>query len=74
MEQQQGSSIMWKHSYDKHGGTVPDFVMNVTGTFRDDAMLRQITESVIMNNVKDSELLNSKSEWNYVRIPRALIT
>ena len=48
--------------------------MNVTGIFCDDAMLRQITESVLMNKVEEAKLINSKSEWNYVRIPRAVAT
>lgn len=43
--------------------------MNVTGTFHNDA---QITESVLINTVEKSELMNSKSEWNYVHIPRTV--
>ena len=38
--------------------------MNVTGVFRDDAMLRQITESVLINKVEEGKLINSNSEWN----------
>ena len=48
--------------------------MNVTGIFRDGAMLRQITESVLINKVEEGKLINSKSKWNYVRIPRAVVT
>ena len=48
--------------------------MNVTEVFRDDAMLRQITESVLINKVEEGKLINSKREWNYVRIPRAVVT
>ena len=48
--------------------------MNVTGVFRDDAMLRQITESVLIKKVEEGKVINSKSEWNYVRIPRAVVT
>ena len=48
-----------------------NFVMNVTGVFRDDAMLKQITESVLMNKAEEG---NSKCQWNYVRIPRAVVT
>ena len=32
------------HSCDRHEGDVPEFVMNVTGTFHNDAMLLQITD------------------------------
>lgn len=73
LERQEENSVMWRHSCDVHGGNVPDFVMNVTGTFQNDAMLRQITESVLINKVQEGQLINSKSEWNYVRIPRTVV-
>ena len=38
LERREKNLVMWRHSCDKHGGNVPDFVMN------DDAMLRQIME------------------------------
>jgi hypothetical protein len=48
--------------------------MNVTGIFRDDAMLRQITEAVLIGKVKHNELINTKNEWIYVKVPRAIVT
>ena len=36
------------HSCDRHKGDVSEFVMNVTGTFHNDAMLRQITEAIMI--------------------------
>ena len=71
-ERREESSVTWRHSCDRHEGNVPNFVMNVTGTFRDDAMLRQVTESVMINNIDERKLINSKKEWNYVR--RTVIT
>ena len=65
---------MWGHCCDRHERNEVNFVMNVTGVFRDDAMLRQITESVLINKVEEGKLINSKGEWNYVRIPRAVVT
>ena len=65
---------MWKHCCDRHERNEVSFVMNVTGVFRDDTMLRQITESVLINKVEEGKLINSKREWNYVRIPRAVVT
>ena len=35
---------------DRHEGDVPEFVIYVTGTFHNDAMLRQITEAVMIIN------------------------
>ena len=65
---------MWKHCCYRPERNEVSFAMNVTGIFRDDAMLRQITESVLINKVDEIKLINSKSEWNYVRIPRAVVT
>ena len=65
---------MWRHACEKHGGDIPSFVMDVTGIFRDDAMLRQITEAVLIGKVKHNELINTKNEWNYVKVPRAIVT
>ena len=64
---------MWKHSCEKRGNSVPDFVMNVTGIFHDDAMLRQITEAVLISKVQRGELMNYKSELNYASIPRVVV-
>ena len=55
---------MSRHCCDRHERNEVNFVMNVTGVFRDDAMLRQITESVLINKVEEGKLINSKSEWN----------
>ena len=74
LERREESSVMWKHCCDRHERNEISFVMNVTEVFRDDAMLRQITESVLINKVDEIKLINSKSEWNYVRIPRAVVT
>ena len=74
LERREEISVMWRHCCDRHERNEVSFVMNVTGDFRDDAMLRQITESVLINKVEEGKLINSKSEWNYVRIPRAVVT
>ena len=65
LERREESSVMWKHCCDRHERNEISFVMNVTEVFRDDAMLRQITESVLINKVEEVKLINSKSEWNY---------
>ena len=49
-------------------------MMNVTGVVREDAMLRQVTETVMIGKVEDHRLINTKSEWNYFRIPRAVVS
>ena len=36
-------------------------------------MLTQITESVVISKIREDDLMNSKSEWNYVRILRTVV-
>ena len=36
-------------------------------------MLRQITESVVISKIREHDLMNSKSEWNYGRILRTVV-
>ena len=47
--------------------------MSVTGTFKDDAMLRQITEAVQIENVNPERLMNTRAEWNKTRVPRVTV-
>ena len=68
------NSPLWRHCQEVHGGDIQTFQMNVTGTFRNDAMLRQITEAVQIDNVGARELMNTRAEWNMTRVPRAAIT
>ena len=73
LEQREQSSVMWRHSCEKHDGNVQGFTMNVTGMFQSDSMLRQISESIQINKVQQDQLINTKSEWSYFRIPRAVV-
>ena len=68
------NSVMWRHCREKHEGTITDFRMGVTGQYRNDAMLRQISESVRINGSNDNELINNKTEWNYITFPRVMVT
>ena len=68
------NSPLWRHCLEQHGGEEQTFLMSVTGTFRNDAMLRQITEAVQINNMEVSTRMNDRAEWNMTRIPRTIIT
>jgi hypothetical protein len=72
-ERKKEQSTLWKHCKEKRDGEVQTFQMNVTGRYGNDAMLRQISESVKMNKIKKGELMNSKTEWNYFKIPQVVI-
>ena len=61
-------SGLWKHCERDHAGET--FSMKVTGTLKDDAMLRQITEAVQIENADTNTLINTRAEWNMTRVPR----
>ena len=66
-------SALWKHCKEKHNSEMQKFEMNVTGSYSNDAMLRQISEGVRIDQVPEGSLMNSKNEWNYFRVPRAVV-
>ena len=74
LEQREEGSVLWRHCCDVHAGNIAGFTMNVTGTFQNDAMLRQITESVMISQTGEGQLINTKEEWTYFRIPSAVVT
>ena len=67
------SSVMWRHCVERHSGTIQDFTMNITGNYRNDAMLRQISEAVRINNTPREHLINNRTEWNYIQFPRIMV-
>ena len=67
------NSALWRHCRDFHGGTMQEFRMKVTGTFKNDAMLRQISEAVQIERTDPNRLMNTRAEWNMTPVPRATI-
>ena len=63
-------SVLWEHCTDVHSGNMVDFKMSVIKRYKNDAMMRQIMESVIIESSDQGELLNTKQEWNYISFPR----
>jgi len=72
LENQDERSALWKHCVEKHEKERQEFKMSVTGVYGNDAMLRQISESVRINRVAKGSLINTK-EWNYVKLPRVVL-
>ena len=52
------NSPLWRHCVEKHNRQVQPFTMTITGTYRNDAMMRQITEAVQINSL-DPDLLGA---------------
>ena len=73
-ENEDDSSILWKHCVSKHESKRVEFKMNVKKSFEKDTMMRQIDEGVTIYNTPNERLMNSRSEWNIVSIPETRIT
>ena len=67
-------SRLWRHCVEQHGGEMQAFTMSVTGSYKNDTMIRQITEAVQINNMDPDSLMNDRAEWNMTRVPRTVIT
>ena len=68
------NSPLWRHCVEEHNGELQEFQMSVTGTFKNDAMLRQITEAVQIERTETGTLMNDRAEWNMTRVPRTVIS
>ena len=67
-------SPLWRHCVEEHGGETQQFEMNVTGSYRNDTMLRQISEAVQIERTETELLMNDRAEWNMTSLPRTVIT
>ena len=56
---------MFRHSTEKHGDFMGDtkFKMRITGQYRNDPTLRQVTEGTKIKNA-ETNIINTKTEWN----------
>ena len=68
------NSPLWRHCLEEHNGELQSFQMSVTGTYKNDAMLRQISEAVQIENTATGTLMNDRAEWNMTRVPRVTIS
>ena len=66
-------SVLFQHSNEHHGGESIPFKMNVTGTFHNDAMMRQITEGVNIRRTPTTKLMNTRREWHITPTPQSTI-
>ena len=68
------NSPLWRPCVEEHDAELQSFQMSVTGTYKNDAMLRQITEAVQIENTATDTLMNDRAEWNMTRVPRMTIS
>ena len=55
-------SDMWRHCRDKHNGEIKGFRMDIVDTFKNDPMLRQVTEAVRIRRTDPEKRINRKEE------------
>ena len=65
-------SVLYKHKMLEHKDEDLEYKMEITGVFRD-ALSRQADESVRIQARKNTELINSKSEFNHPPIARVIV-
>ena len=63
-------SVMWKHCRSEHQGENQEFEMSVIDCRRGDPMMRQILESIRINQVPEEKRMNDKTEWNIGKLPQ----
>ena len=68
-EKEDKSSMLFKHMKEKHGGVRQILKIEKLATFPGDAMLRQVTEAVFINETTPA--LNSKEEWGNTNVTRS---
>ena len=64
LQQQAEVSDLWNHCRDEHDGINMEYKMTVTETFKNDALLKQVSEAVKIKNVPMNKRLNTKYENN----------
>ena len=63
-------STMWKHVKQAHNNVEQSFEMETVDKCRNYPTKRQILESIRINNMNPETIMNDRSEWNGIRIPR----
>ena len=66
-------SVMWRHCRLDHDSEIQNFTMSVTGMYRRDAMLRQVSEAVALGNAKVGTIISTKKDWNYTQLSKVVI-
>ena len=71
-KKKKADSVLYKHKLSDHKNEEVVFEMKISGIFKD-AISRQANEAVRINSRKNSEILNSKSEFNHPPVARVIV-
>ena len=72
LENKKSHSFLFKHKIVDHSEENVEFGLEITGVYKD-ALSRQANESVRIYSRNNSEILNSKSEFNHPPTARVLV-
>ena len=72
LEKKKVDSVLYKHQMSEHKNENVKFKFEITNKFKD-ALTRQANEAVRINSRKNSELMNSKSEFNHPPVARVMV-
>ena len=72
LEKKRSKRVLFKHKISYHKSEEVKFKFEITGKFKD-ALTRQSNEAVRINNRRNIELLNSKSEFNHPPVARVVV-
>ena len=64
-----GDSVLWRHCVEKHDGVMQRFSMSVRDKCRNDPTLFQIMEAIRIRDIDETLSMNSRREWEHIRVP-----
>ena len=66
--------MLYEHSKKYHNNQNFEVDISILARCFGEPTTRMITEAVLINELSDNDTLNSRSEWNYVKLPNVAIT
>ena len=66
--------VLHGHSLKYHDGKDFEVEVRIISQNFGDPMKRLITESVLIEELKDEDILNNKNEWSYIRLPKVSVS
>ena len=74
LSKKKDKSTLFQHSMKHHDGKEFQMEVKILSKCFGEPTARMISEAVLIDELNDNETLNSKTEWNYVKLPRAQLT
>ena len=74
LENKTEKSILWEHLQEKHTDKQAKYSMKVVDKCRNNPLERQLYEAVRIRRTDPANSLNTKEEWNTIKIPKLQIT